>query len=351
MNSGRKQSSKSDHHQPCRKIESFAEKIFARPATLVTPLIIGGFNVLYPMRIDGLSANALIRCPIPPRHISRRENACGSRDGCMHQPTHSCPGSETPQPYIDPDIGPFMIIQDLGSRRGRHGPGSRSSPRGVSQIGQTKPTVSFGFAEENWSARSKYAPATLPAPDGWGSFRLWSDDSRPANILVDENDHVLGAIDWEFAYVGPTQFALDPPWWLQLDVPEMWDDGIERRLQTWRSAMKEVEQDMSPGSLLLAAYMRESWVTGRFWLNYAARKGWAFDTVCWKYMDERFFGERERDVPTEEVWKTKVQLLNQEDQAAMEPLVLTKMEESNKRVLIEWDAAEARKRPSPLLFD
>ncbi|XP_044719873.1 phosphotransferase enzyme family domain-containing protein [Hirsutella rhossiliensis] len=143
---------------------------------------------------------------------------------------------------------------------------------------------SFGFAEDKCS----------------GSFRLWSDDFRPANILVDENDRILGAIDWEYAYVGPTQFVLDPPWWLLLDVPEMWDDGIdnwtsvyERRLQTWLSAIEEAEQDINPGSLMLAAYMRESWVTGRFWLNYAARKSWAFDTVYWKYLDERFFAKRD----------------------------------------------------------
>lgn len=75
------------------------------------------------------------------------------------------------------------------------------------------------------------------------------------------------------------------PWWL-LDMPEMWDDGIEdwksideSRLDTWISETEEAEQDMNPGSLLLSAYMRESWATGRFWLNYAARKSWTFDTI------------------------------------------------------------------------
>lgn len=96
---------------------------------------------------------------------------------------------------------------------------------------------------------------------------------------MDEQDKILGAIDWKFAYVAPTQFALDPPWWLLLDAPEMWDEGIgnwvevyERRLQTWLLALEEAEKEMAPGSLLLSAYMRGSWATGRFWLNYAARK-------------------------------------------------------------------------------
>ena len=216
----------------------------------------------------------------------------------------------------------------------------------------------FGFSEDSWSACSKHARVTLPSPDNSSSFRLWSDDFRPANVLIDENDQVLGAIDWEFAYVGPTQFVLDSPWWLLLDVPEMWDDGIEnwtsvyeRRLKTWLSAMEEAEQNMSPGSLPLSAYMQESWATGRFWLNYAARRSWAFDTIYWKYLDERFFGEWGKDIPTEELWRTRVHLLSEEERAAMEPLVQTKMEESKERVLVEWDAEKAKRRLSSFLFD
>lgn len=106
---------------------------------------------------------------------------------------------------------------------------------------------SFGFAQDDWSAQSKgkVTHATLPAPDSSGAFRLWSDDFRPVNILVDNEDNVLGAIDWEFTYAAPTQFALDPPWWLLLEMPEMWDEGIddwtsvyEQRLQTWLAAME-----------------------------------------------------------------------------------------------------------------
>ena len=219
---------------------------------------------------------------------------------------------------------------------------------------------SFGFAEDDWSAYRKSCPATsrLPGPDGSGSFRLWSDDFRPVNILVDEDDDILGAIDWEFAYVAPTQFALDPPWWLLLDVPEMWEGGIEvwtreyeRRLQTWLSAIEEAEQDMAPGSLLLSAYMRESWETGRFWLNYAARKSWAFDTVYWQYLDERFFGERDKGIPAQELWKTRMHLLTEAERAAIEPLVEIKMEESKERVLVEWGDAEAREWLSSFLFE
>ncbi len=42
--------------------------------------------------------------------------------------------------------------------------------------------------------------------------------------------------------------------------------------------------------------MRESWKAGRFWLNYAARKSWAFDPICWHFLDKKFLGQRV-DVP------------------------------------------------------
>ncbi|TDZ67202.1 hypothetical protein CTRI78_v003141 [Colletotrichum trifolii] len=216
----------------------------------------------------------------------------------------------------------------------------------------------FGFAEDSWSARSKHACATMPMPNSTRSFRLWCDDFRPANVLIDDNENVLGAIDWEFAYAGPTQFVLDPPWWLLLDAPETWEDGIEdwtcvyeRRLRTWLSALGEAEQEMSSGSFLLSAYMRESWETGRFWLNYATRRSWAFDTIYWKYLDERFFGECGKDVPTKELWKTRVHLLSPKEQAAMELLVQIKMEESKERILMDWDAVDVKQRLSSFLFD
>ncbi|KAG7419962.1 hypothetical protein Forpe1208_v003352 [Fusarium oxysporum f. sp. rapae] len=107
------------------------------------------------------------------------------------------------------------------------------------QLAKQNRLTKFGFCDDDWSASSEHSSATLPSPNNSGSFRLWSNDFRPVDVLVNDENDVLGAIDWEFAYVGPSQFILDPPWWLLLDVPEMWDDGIEdwastyeRRLET-----------------------------------------------------------------------------------------------------------------------
>jgi len=128
--------------------------------------------------------------------------------------------------------------------------------------------------------------------------------------------------------VGPTQFVLDPPWWLILDIPEMWSPGIDdwtkiydMRLKTWLSAMEKAEKSVGsnamPLNIALSTYMRESWATGRFWLNYAARKSWAFDTVFWKFLNERFFGKREADLSQHELWKTRAHLLGEEERRAM----------------------------------
>jgi len=140
----------------------------------------------------------------------------------------------------------------------------------------------FGFVEDDWSAQSKSQASTLsPAPSGSSSFRLWCDDLRLSNILLNEVDDIVAIIDWEFAYIAPTQFSLDPPWWLLLNVPEMWHTNIDDwsniydvRLKTWLRVMEKAEESikMKPQGFTMSIYMRESWETGRFWLNYAARK-------------------------------------------------------------------------------
>lgn len=124
----------------------------------------------------------------------------------------------------------------------------------------------FGFAEG--------ASCTAPKPNA--SFHLWCDDPRPNSSLVDEFNETVSVIDWELTRSAPTQFILDPPWWLLLDVPEMWSAGMndwtkkfEQRLETWISSMEMAEAAAGYNVLPfnLSEYMRESWTTGRFWLS------------------------------------------------------------------------------------
>ncbi|KAI9163455.1 Phosphotransferase [Paramyrothecium foliicola] len=225
----------------------------------------------------------------------------------------------------------------------------------------------FGFSQDNCSAAyaKKVTRPRISAPDGSAGFRLWCDDFRPTNILIDNfgpggEVEVAAVIDWEFTCAAPAQFVLDPPWWLLFETSEMWlpsgvDEWIkayELQLEVWLKAMEEQENSATfPDGVLLSAHMRESWETGRFWLNYAARKSWAFDAVFWNFLDERFFGARDSGVPDEELWKTRLDLLGREEQQAMETFVRQKMEESRERILADWDPAEAKRRLSELLFE
>lgn len=216
----------------------------------------------------------------------------------------------------------------------------------------------FGLVDDDWSAQSKNQPSTLSAPSRSSSFRLWCDDLRPSNILLNEAEEIVAVIDWEFAYVAPTQFSLDPPWWLLLNVPETWHTDIDdwtkvynTRLKTWLRAMEKAEESMETKSkgFTLSPYMQESWETGRFWLNYAARKSWAFDTIFWKYLDERFFGSREGDLAKQDLWKTRVHLLSEKERNAMGPFVERKMEDSKERILVDWDDEQVKKRLAEVL--
>lgn len=49
----------------CRQVEHLAEQKFGRPATLVSPLIMGGFNILYRMHLEGVSPDFIARLPCP----------------------------------------------------------------------------------------------------------------------------------------------------------------------------------------------------------------------------------------------------------------------------------------------
>lgn len=60
-----------------------------------------------------------------------------------------------------------------------------------------------------------------------GPFKIWCDDFHPANILINSNFEIVGVIDWEFTYAAPAEFSFALPWWLLLEQPEYWENGIE----------------------------------------------------------------------------------------------------------------------------
>jgi hypothetical protein len=89
--------------------------------------------------------------------------------------------------------------------------------------------------------------------------------------------------------------------------------------------------------------MMQSWEASDFWVVYAAKKNFAFDTAFWKKLDERYFGPR---LATEEdAWEERINLLSEKDRANMDQVVWRKLDEMNDRVLT-WEPDEVDEQGS-----
>jgi hypothetical protein len=184
------------------------------------------------------------------------------------------------------------------------------------------------------------------APFDKGPFKLWCDDFRPANILLEEELKIVGVVDWEFTYAAPVEFSFAPPWWLLIEKPEYWSHGLddwcveyERRLRAFLRVMKDqkdtaIQEGRLQESQRLSAPMQDSWKSGDFWIAYAARNNFAFDLVYWHKIDQRFFGRTSS--PVDDVWKERLDLLEPEVRAEIEKVVAIKEEEMKTRELA-WD--------------
>jgi hypothetical protein len=163
--------------------------------------------------------------------------------------------------------------------------------------------------------------------DDAGPFKPFCDDMQPSNMLIDEKTFEITAVlDIEFTNITPAQFAYDPPWWLLLLGPDMWLEHhtmkdfltlYEPRLEQFLRALEQVEVESGsgegrPGKPHLSTLMRESWETGRFWFNYAARKSFDVDQVYWAALHES---------------GADAELLGGEARAEMEPFIKMKMEQ------------------------
>ena len=181
-----------------------------------------------------------------------------------------------------------------------------------------------------------------------GPFKVWCDDFRPANVLLNNDMQIAGVVDWEFTYAAPAEFSHAPPWWLLIEKPELWPKGIDDwtrvfddRLKTFLKTMKDCEDvAIQKGRLgedqRLSGLMHESWKSGDFWVVYAALHSFAFDAIYWLKIDPRFFGSSENP---EQAWKERLGLLDRKERDEMESLVTRKLEEMNTRVLA-WDPDE-----------
>ncbi|RAH50280.1 uncharacterized protein BO95DRAFT_438642 [Aspergillus brunneoviolaceus CBS 621.78] len=182
-----------------------------------------------------------------------------------------------------------------------------------------------------------------------GPFQVWCDDLRPANVLLSQEMRIVGVVDWEFTYAAPVEFSYAPPWWLLIEKPEDWAEGIEDwtrvfglRLQTFLKVMREcedraIEQGRLQEGQRLSGPMKRSWESGDFWVVYAVQHSFAFDLIYWMKIDPRFFGPTEKG--PERTWEERADLLSEEEKKEMELLVAKKMEERDTRPLA-WDPDE-----------
>lgn len=88
-------------------------------------------------------------------------------------------------------------------------------------------------------------------------------------------------------------------------------------MEQFLRALEQVESEMALEvkqrvGLSLSTRMRDSWRTGRFWFDYAARKSFDVDTIYWAALHRDGAG---------------IELLDDEVRAEMEPFSKMKMEQ------------------------
>lgn len=129
-----------------------------------------------------------------------------------------------------------------------------------------------------------------------GPFKLWRDDYRPANVLLNDDMQIAGAVDWEFTYAVRAEFSYAPPWGcfsrrpsFDPRVPSDWAQVFDRRLKTFVSTVRRCEQTTKHDQSRLSDRMQRSWESGDFWVVYAILHSFAFDAICWQKIDRRDF--------------------------------------------------------------
>lgn len=189
-------------------------------------------------------------------------------------------------------------------------------------------------AQKRFVARHQFAKLVPEyCIDDAGPFIPFCHNIKPSNIFVDPKTlRITAVLDFGFVHTMPAQFAYDPPWWLLLNGPEMWldrcameefEEMYEPRMEQFIQVLERVEEESEqmskqPGGQRLSARMRDSWKTGRFWFNLAARNSFQVDNVYWAALHKT---------------SAVVEFLNDKTRAEMKAFTQTKME--------QWRAYEA----------
>ncbi|TIA81986.1 hypothetical protein D6C76_02613 [Aureobasidium pullulans] len=144
-----------------------------------------------------------------------------------------------------------------------------------------------------------------------GSFKLFCDDFRFGNVLIDEDTlEFTGVIDWEWTYTAPHQFLFSAPPWLILERPTSWTQNGENRYKENFTIFlqclgeeEEKRQNQIPEDQRMSTLMRQSLDDGTFWFAQLMQEAFNFDEkILWRNL-ERAVQERgllEVGVPSEE---------------------------------------------------
>ncbi|KOS38813.1 hypothetical protein ACN38_g10349 [Penicillium nordicum] len=126
----------------------------------------------------------------------------------------------------------------------------------------------------------------------WSSYQSRNKlmDATPLPCSILKNNLLY----WEFTYAAPVEFSHAPPWWLLIEKPELWPNGMDdweivfnHRLKTFLRAMKsredtEIQKGHIKENQRMSSHMQRSWDSGNFWIVYAALNSFAFDAIYWK---------------------------------------------------------------------
>lgn len=200
------------------------------------------------------------------------------------------------------------------------------------RLQQREPVSSEEDCRRKFTARSLFLKITENLCNEYpeGPFRLYCDDLRPSNVLIDlDASRASGVIDWEFTYAAPAEFAWVAPWWLLLQSPEDWEGDLNLfltryfpRLRVFLEVLRDhesklIEQQLLSESQRLSLRMEDSMETGLFWVCLAARYSSMFDEIYWTFIDHRYYGAFTS-------LDDRIQLLDQEQQQEMNELVKLK---------------------------
>ncbi|KAJ5218169.1 Aminoglycoside phosphotransferase [Penicillium cinerascens] len=180
----------------------------------------------------------------------------------------------------------------------------------------------------------------IPKEHCSGPFRLYCDDFRPDNVLVDASSlNITGVVDWEFSYAAPVEYTLAAPWWLLLESPEDWEPNLDQfltrympKFRVFLEVLKHCETRKIQGGSLsesqrLSIAMEKSLETGLFWICLALRHSSMFDEIYWDFIDSRFYGPF---TTTED----RLSLLSAEERLNIDAVVESKMRQASEGTLI-----------------